>query len=95
MTHATKASNPVIVGATYTEKATGKEFVLAGLRSNYRVSLIRHPDVREDGPTIERLDPVTVSDLETNFEYTRCDHESFYCRLHEHHNMLHRGCMLR
>lgn len=79
------------VGAVYIETATGREFVLAALRSRKRVCMIH------DRSGTERcvLDYLEVQELADRFTFDRCNHEDYCCSRHRIHVQPHLGCLFR
>lgn len=81
----------LIHGAQYREKATGRLFILDGLRSRRRVCMIHDAN----GPGREVQDYLELPDVAERFEYVGCDHTAHCCTKHRVHVSPHRRCMLR
>ena len=78
---------PVGIGHSYREKATGRLWILAGLRSGRTVILISGD---------ERRDRVSVDTaLSDEYEHAGCDHDGYCCDLHGTHVTPHQGCLFR
>lgn len=81
--------NPII-GATYNERSTGRDFELAGLRIGSKVVMIHGAQ----GPS-RTVSTLGIEEWRERFEHSHCNHDEHCCTVHGQHSTPHRGCLMR
>lgn len=75
-------------GQTWRQNDTGAHVVLLGRRTTSWIA-------RQTTGGQKKHIQISLTTLDTDFEYVACDHERWCCTGHRTHTSPHRGCVLR